>query len=58
MGPAGLNGAVTGLAGGLDPRPTARAEGVARLYTGATARAVHLQRLAQDEVEYDPYPIE
>ena len=45
------------LAGGLHADAAVRAERVTGLYARATARAVHQQRISQDEVENDADPV-
>src|SRR5207244_7517846 len=58
VSPAGLDRAVTRVAGGLHARSAARAKCVTGLYARATARTVNHQRLAQNEVKNNPDPVE
>src|ERR1035438_4061021 len=58
MGPAGLDGAMARLAGGLHAAAAARAERVTWLDAGAAPRTIHHQGLSQDEVEDDADAVE
>src|ERR1035437_465139 len=57
MGPAGLDGAMAGLAGRLDTGAATRAERVTGLYSHAAARTIRQQRIPQNKIENDTDPV-